>query len=559
MKELKRLFSLLRPWAGWILLGIFLSLITMLANVALMAVSGWFIAAMAVAGLAGTTINYFTPAAVIRAMAITRTVGRYAERLVTHEATLRLVAHLRRWFYDRLEPLAPAGLAGSRAGDLFSRIGADITVLENFYLRVVVPVAVALLALPIFLVFFGYFSPLLALVMAGLYGLVALLLPMAVLKWGKAASARKVTRSATLRAHLVEGQQGLRELLVYGRAHDHEAKSDAFSEALSVDQKRLASLQAISQGSIGLASNLAVWMVLILIIPLVGAGQFEGPILPMLCLFAMASFEAILPLPVAVEAYITTRTAAGRLFALADREPVTQSAEASPAAKMSSIAGPVDLAFEHVRFAYQSMEKPLFEDLSFALKAGNRLALVGPSGSGKSSIINMLMGFWPIESGSIRFGGTNITQLEAETLRSHVSVAPQQVHLFNTTIRANLLLANKDASDDTLMEALELVDLADFIKAQPEGLGTFVGEAGTALSGGQIRRLALARALLRPAPILILDEPGEGLDRTREEAVLDRILDHAARQDRPMSVILITHSSVGLERMDQIIRFDHRL
>ncbi|WP_319498397.1 hypothetical protein [uncultured Cohaesibacter sp.] len=221
MAEIRKLLGLMRPWTGWIILGVFLSLITALANVTLMAISGWFIAAMALAGLAGVTMNYFTPAAIIRAMAITRTVGRYAERLVTHEATLRLVAELRRWFYDRMEPLAPSGLQDLKSGDIFSRIGADITTLENFYLRVLVPSLVAVIAVPIFCVFAGYFSVALAVALIVLYVFGGILTPWLILHFGRQAAAAQVLQAAQMRSTLVEGQQALREMLVYGRDGDY--------------------------------------------------------------------------------------------------------------------------------------------------------------------------------------------------------------------------------------------------------------------------------------------------------------------------------------------------
>ena len=232
MAEFRKMLGLMRPWTGWIILGVFLSLITALANVILMSISGWFIAAMALAGLAGVSMNYFTPAAVIRAMAITRTVGRYAERLVTHEATLRLVAELRRWFYDRMEPLAPAGLQGLKSGDVFSRIGADITTLENFYLRVLVPSLVALIAVPSFCFFAGYFSAGLALSLIVLYFLGGILAPWLIHHFGRKAASDQVLESARMRSTLVEGQQALREMLVYGRDDDYFKTVEAQSSSL---------------------------------------------------------------------------------------------------------------------------------------------------------------------------------------------------------------------------------------------------------------------------------------------------------------------------------------
>ena len=552
MADIRLLLSLMRPWLGWILLGIFLSLITLIANVSLMATSGWFIASMALAGLTGVSINYFTPAAVIRAMAITRTVGRYAERLVTHEATLRLVAHLRRWFYDRLEPLAPAGLADTKSGDIFSRIGSDISVLENFYLRVLVPVAVALIAVPLFLVFLMFYSLWLGLVLGLIYLLVGLVLPLFLHRAGKTAARAQIREAATMRADLVEGQQALREMLVYGRDEAYHAAIMDQSESIARHQRALAKLQAASQSSINLAANLALLTILLTIIPQIQSGQLAGPILPMLCLFALASFEVILPLPLAVQSAIESQTAAARIFGLvkAHRKHIVASHdEPSSSHQQPDHDHPV-LEFLKAGLTYPDREIPAFQGLSFKIGKGERIALVGPSGSGKSSVINALSGFWPLSEGVILVDGTPHDCLSEEALRAHFAVAPQKPHIFNATIRGNLLIANPDATEQEILTVLDQVALRAFVESLPKGLDTALGEAGDSLSGGQVRRLAIARALLSPAPILLLDEPGEGLDAEMETSILETII----HQD-PRTLLLITHRQAGLQLMDQIYRF----
>nr|WP_321981458.1 thiol reductant ABC exporter subunit CydC [uncultured Cohaesibacter sp.] len=553
MAEFKKLLGLMRPWTGWIILGVFLSLITALANVILMSISGWFIAAMALAGLAGVTMNYFTPAAIIRAMAITRTVGRYAERLVTHEATLRLVAEMRRWFYDRMEPLAPAGLQGMKSGDVFSRIGADITTLENFYLRVLVPSLVALIAVPIFCFFAGYFSAGLALSLIVLYFLGGILTPWLIHHFGRKAASDQVLESAQMRSTLVEGQQALREMLVYGRDDDYRQTVEAQSSGLCASQLRLAKLQAASQSALTLAASLAMFAALWFIIPKVSDGSFEGPILPMLMLFAMASFEVIVPLPVAIRAFIETQVAAKRLFGLTDQEPKGISAWSEEAIDIKPTATP-SLELKAVSLAYEEGAPSAFDQLSLSVAPGERVAIVGPSGIGKSSIINALVGFWPLSGGEILIDGQPYSRFSAESLRAHFAVAPQKPHLFNTTLKGNLLVANPDASDTMLNRVLDQVQLSDYVAAQEEGLDSFVGEAGGTLSGGQIRRLSIARALLSPAPILVLDEPGEGLDPQMEREILNRILDDES--DR--TILLITHNSAALERMDKQLVLSER-
>lgn len=548
MTDILRLVRLMRPWAEWIFLGALASLATLLANVTLMAVSGWFIASMALAGLAGVSMNYFTPAAIIRAMAIARTVGRYVERLLTHEATLRLVAHMRRWFYDHLEPLAPAGLQSNTSGDLFSRIGSDISILEDFYLRTLVPGLVALVALPLFLLFASCYSLYLATGLALLYGLAGMLLPLLIHKRSKKASQELVLQQAAMRSDLVQGLQGMREMLVYGRQDDFINGVDLLSERLKQNQSHLVRFQASSQSTITLATNFAILLVLFAIIPQIQAGILSGPLLPMLAFFTMASFEVILPLPMAIQSLITTQMAATRLFELADssrHEVMTTDRVQCPKADH-----PSGLRLEHVTFRYPDQSLPAFSDLSFSLDPGKRLAITGPSGSGKSSLVNALAGFWPIEKGCILIHDIPHDLMTDEQLRAHFAVAAQKPHLFNSTLRGNLLLANEEASPAAIKEVCRITQLEDLITALPNGLDTYLGEAGQSLSGGQIRRLAIARALLSPAPILILDEPGEGLDPQMEQQILEDLFRYA--KDR--SIILITHGNAGLTHMDEIIK-----
>ncbi|WP_319498972.1 ATP-binding cassette domain-containing protein [uncultured Cohaesibacter sp.] len=286
----------------------------------------------------------------------------------------------------------------------------------------------------------------------------------------------------------------------------------------------------------------ALW----LIIPKVDDGTFDGPILPMLMLFAMASFEVIVPLPVAIRAFVETQVAAKRLFGLTDQTPRGASFWSENAISGKPATTPT-LVLDKASLVYEEGRKSAFDGLSLTVEPGERVAIVGPSGIGKSSIINALVGFWPLSGGQILIDGQPHSRYSAESLRAHFAVAPQKPHLFNSTLKGNLLVANPDASDAMLHKVLDQVQLSDFVASEPDGLETFVGEAGGTLSGGQIRRLSIARALLSPAPILVLDEPGEGLDPQMEREILNRILD----DETGRSILLITHNDAALERMDK--------
>jgi ATP-binding cassette subfamily C protein CydC len=545
MSDLLRLFRLFSPYLAWLLLGIALSFITLLANVALMALSGWFITAMAIAGAAGASMNYFTPAALIRAAAIVRFAGRYAERLVTHEATFRLLAELRVWFYRRLEPLAPAGLEAYRSGDLLSRIRADIDTLDNVYLRLLVPAAVALLAAPLFTGVLWCYDPGLALAEGILLLMAGVGVPWLVNRLGRAAARRKVAVAAQLRAALVTDMQGMGELLVYAAADSHAAHIQALSQDLAQRQQTLSGLRGLSQGTLGLCTNLAMWALVVLAVPLVSSRMLAPQQLAMLALFALASFEAVMPLPLAMQTLGESLAAARRIFSLADTQP----AVIEPAEPLA-IPETFTCRFQNVRFRYRPDGPEALHDVSLQLAPGRKLALLGASGCGKSTLAGLLLRFRDPTGGSILLDERPLWQYSGEALREHIAALSQQTHLFNTTIRDNLLLARPDADQAAIEEACETALIHDFIRAQPDGYDTITGETGVRLSGGQARRVAIARALLKNAPVLILDEPTEGVDPETARQIMANIV--ARVEDRQQSLLLITHRLQGLERMDEI-------
>jgi ATP-binding cassette, subfamily C, bacterial CydC len=544
MSPILRLLQILRPVRGWLILGGLIAFATLLANVILMAISGWFIAAMALAGVAGVSINYFTPAAVIRACAIVRTVGRYGERLVTHEATLRLLATLRVWFYERLEPLAPAVLETYRSGDLLSRLRADIDTLDHFYLRLLLPTLIAFASSLVFVIFLFFFSPALALIEAALLGLAGIALPLLLNRMAAPTGERINRLTSELRASLVNDLQGMGELLIDGADSRHAHHLDRLSHDLSQAQTRLNRLDSLSQGAIGLCAHLAMWLITISAIPMVRNGELPPVQLAMLALFTLASFEAIAPLPSAFQGLGETLAAARRIFSLVDSQPVVRE-PATPVLMSDDLT----LTLKAVHFTYPAADSPLLQGLDLTLPAGAKLALIGPSGSGKTTLLQLLLKFRTADSGEICLGGIPYASIAGESLREKMAVATQYNHLFNASIRDNLRLANPEAGQDAIEAACRQAMIHDFIAAQPEGYETSVGELGLRLSGGQVRRLAIARALLKDAPILILDEPTEGLDPHTEELMMRNILQWSAGR----SLLLVTHRVSCLEQMDQIL------
>lgn len=550
MRDLYRLILLFKPYRAWLALGILLSLITLLASVSLMAIAGWFITSMAIAGINAVSLNYFTPAALIRGAAIARTLGRYGERLVTHEATFRLLARLRTWFYEHIEPLAPAGLETYASGDILSRIRADIDTLDNLYLRIMVPVVVALLAAILFVAVLVTYSPALALTELGLLLVAGVIVPVIVNRLGYQAGRQTVECTARLRTKLVSDLQGMAELKIYGVAKAHNASLQSISRQLAAEQHTTARLNGFSEGALGFCTNLAMWSLIVIAIPLVNKHTLSAPDLTMLALFALASFEAVMALPQAFQSLGETLTAARRIFSLSDL-PATVSEPESP------FPVPQDLSVhvQNVSFHYPANKTDAttvnaLDGINLELPAGHKLAIIGTTGAGKSTLLQLLLRFREADSGHILLNDQPIERYHSEAIRQRLAVVTQQTHLFNTTLRDNLLLANPKAEQAEIEQACKAALIHDFITEQPQGYETMTGETGIRLSGGQARRLAVARALLKPAPVLILDEPTEGLDPRNAELLMKNLVDWV--NERRQSLLLITHRLQGLDKMDDI-------
>ncbi|TVQ97446.1 MAG: thiol reductant ABC exporter subunit CydC [Desulfovibrionales bacterium] len=584
MDVFRLLLSMARPKWPWLLLGLACSVITVLANMALLGLAAWFLASMALAGASGVLFNYFLPAGAIRSLAIVRSVGRYFERLVSHDATLRLLADLRVRFFERLVPLVPAGLGsedgqggmagggstmanpvsrhaiaqndqGGRGGmhsaDLFSRLRADIDLLDNFYLRFLLPAGTAICVAMVAFVFFSVFNPVLALGVAGLWLLAGAILPAYCLKRGASDGAQQVQTATRLRCLVVDGLRGMEELLVYDAGLRHREMIHRESAGLIRLQIRTARLESMAQGMVGLAAGLAMWLVLVLGIPLVAGGDWSPAILPMLAVLALVSFEALQPLPGAWRMWGQIRMAAGRILEITEARPMV----AEPGLPLELPSGG-DLVIRDLWFGYPGdstgRAEPTLRGLDLELPHGGRVGIVGPAGSGKTTLQQILLRFWGYQQGSIQLAGRELRSCSGDEIRARMAVVSQHVFLFNSSIAENLRLGNPEATPAQLREALKVARLETFVASLPQGLDTLVGQFGAKLSGGQARRLSVARALLKDAPILILDEPSEGLD-AQTEAQLWREL-------RPVmagrSVLLITHRPAGLEYMDRVYRLE---
>jgi ATP-binding cassette, subfamily C, bacterial CydC len=555
MRDLAFFLRLSARRLSWLAAGYGAMLAAALAGVALLSLSGWFVTATALAAASAVTIDVLRPSAGIRFLAVFRTAARYGERLLTHEATLRLLADLRSWLFARALPLDAAQLGRMSGGDMLSRITADIDALDNLYLRVAAPslVALAVMALAALLLWPVDFRIAL-LAVAGMV-LAGVAVPALSGRLGARIGRETVSLSADLRGRLVRDLQGLTELRVFGVTGRAAAAIDDSAEALARRQTAMGRLSGLSSAlSTGLSGMTHVGALAIGAGLVAGMGQFgqEGsalpaPVLAAVLLGLLAVFEAVAPLPLAYLHLGRTRAAARRLREITGLVPaVTDPAVPSPAP-----AG-CDLVLRGVSFRYGNDHPFVLREVELDLPAGRRVAIVGGSGSGKTTLARLLLRLWDPSGGEITMGGIDLRRIRQAELHARIGYLSQNDPLFNATIADNLRLGRPDATPEELWSVLEAVRLDAFVEELPDGLDTFVGEAGLLVSGGQARRLALARIMLKGAPILLLDEPTEGLDAATEAEVwqaLERFMEGR-------TVLLITHRDAGPGAMDEIRRLD---
>ena len=540
----RRLLRLMAPLTGWMMLATVLGVATIGSSIGLMTLSAYLIAR---AALHPSIADLSLAIVGVRFFGIARGLFRYGERYVAHQATFRLLAKLRTWFYAALEPLAPARLLQYRSGDLLARIVADVETLDNFYLRAIAPPAVAVLVGLLAAVLVGSFDPRLAVALLAFFLAAGAGVPLLARQLSRPVGRRMVQLRATLNATLIDGIQGLAELLAFGQAQRHLDRVRALRWEMTALQARMARIAGLHQALTGLLINLATLTLVAMAIPLVRSGQIDGVYLAVLALAVLSSFEAVLPLPAAFQYLDNSLEAARRLDEIVIASPaVTDPPPPWPAPDHC------DLQVDDLSFAYEPGERPALDGVSFSLPHGSQVAVVGLSGAGKTTLANLLLRFWDCQPGQIRLGGRDLRDYHQQEVRRLIAVVAQHTHLFNATIRDNLLLARPEAAQADLIRAAEHAQIHDWIASLPEGYDTWIGEQGLRLSAGQRQRLAIARALLQDAPILILDEPTASLDALAEREVL------AALQGLMpgRTSLLITHRLLGLEYADEILVLD---
>ncbi|QSH58145.1 cysteine/glutathione ABC transporter ATP-binding protein/permease CydC [Photobacterium damselae subsp. damselae] len=534
-----------KHWFG-LTLGMILGLATILAAISLLTLSGWFIAASAVAGLtiARETFNYMLPGAGVRGFSMARTAGRWGERVVSHNATFKLLADLRIFFFRKLTPLIPGRQTNLRDADLLNRLVADVDAMDHVYLRLVSPLIVGVLSLVAVTVFLSWFDLTIGLTLGAILLALMLLLPVIFYRLGKRNGEALTYSKANYRITLLDWIQGQAELLLFNAEERYRVQAESEQQSLLTAQRKMANLTGVANAILMAATGWTLVLITWIAADGVG-GNPPDPFVAMVAFATMASFELMMPVAGAFQYLGQTLTSARRLNEIIEAKPDTPF---DPNGYQAKAQG--NIAIENISYTYYGSEQPVLKQVNLSLKQGEKLAILGRTGCGKSTLLQLLTRNWDPQQGQISLDGIPLPQWQEGALRSAMTVVSQRVDVFNGSLRENLLLAKPQASDAECVLALEQVGLTTLLDGQ--GLDTWLGEGGRQISGGERRRLGIARALLHDAPILLMDEPTEGLDRRTEQQILELLLEHA----KDKTVIFITHRLIGLDEMDQICLMD---
>ncbi|MGC9402404.1 heme ABC transporter ATP-binding protein/permease CydC [Vibrio genomosp. F10 str. 9ZC157] len=530
-----------KHWFG-LSLGMVLAFATIFASIGLLTLSGWFLSAAAVAGLtvARETFNYMLPGAFVRGFAMSRTAGRWGERVVSHNATFKLLTDLRLFFFKKLAPLIPGKISAIRDADLLNRLVSDVDAMDHVYLRLISPVVVGIFGIAALTAFLSWFDLTLGLTLGSILILLLCTWPILFYKLGKQNGQELTQNKATLRIATLDWIEGYSELTLFGAEEKYRNAILSAQDKLIRNQFFNAHYAGLAQAALMLASGWTLVLVVWLSADGVG-GNPPDPFIALVAFATMASFELLMPIAGAFQHLGQTLTSARRLNEVTLSEPdVVFSSE------KQALSDAYSIQFQSISFQYPGSEQLVLNNINLDIASNERIAIVGQTGSGKSTLLQLLNRYWDPKQGRISIAGLPLTQWNESQLRSSVSVVSQRVDILNGTLRDNLLMANPSAHDDTLSNVLNQVQLDKLL--EDLGLDAWLGDGGRQLSGGEKRRIGIARAILHNAPILLLDEPTEGLDKQTEQQIMDLLESHFVDK----TVLFVTHRLVNLHKMDRV-------
>lgn len=535
-------------------LGIVLMISGLAASIGLLTVSGWFLAATAIAG-AGTLFNFFYPSASVRGLAIARTAARYVEKVVTHDATFNILAKLRVLVFSKIIPLSPAVLSRYRNSDLLNRLVADVDTLDSLYLRLIAPFISAVSVIIFITIGLSLFQISLALLIGCILLALLLFIPMIFYHLGKKFGQQLTQSRAAYRSQFIEFIQAQAELLLFDAESQAKEKLQQQEQQWQTYQSNESRLSGLSTAVVMLANGLLVVLTLWLSANMdFGTDTYRFAFIALFTMSALASFEILMPIGAAFLHIGQVISSAERVSEIIEQTPLVEFQgtldKIEYPAKSAVENSPVLIELNRIQFHYPNRQDIALKEFNLQIKAQHKVAVLGKTGSGKSTLLQLLVRNYNPNQGNILLAGKPIEHYSENCLRQHICFLTQRIHVFSDTLRNNLQLANPyPISDEKMKSVLSQVGLATLLE---QGLDQWLGDGGRPLSGGEQRRLGLARLLLNDAPILLLDEPTEGLDRETERQILDLIFEHSQNK----TLIMVTHRLTAIEQFDQIVVID---
>lgn len=532
-----------------LILGLVLMILGLGSSMGLLTVSGWFLAATAIAGL-GTLFNFFYPSASVRGLAIGRTVMRYFEKIVTHDATFRILSKLRVQVFEKIIPLSPGVLNRYRNSDLLNRLVSDVDTLDSLYLRLLAPFFTAAFVIIAMMIGLSFVNIPLALGL-GLFLLILLIIiPTVFYRLGQEFGERLIQARATYRTQFLEFIQAQAELLLFNAEDKLKEKMSATEKTWQEDQAKEAKLSGFSTALVLFLNGLLIsGMLWFASNADFGTDEYRTAYIALFTFAALAAFEIIMPLGAAFLHIGQVIAAAERVTEIIEQKPLVEFNGNEEFKTKVRLISAKDLSF-----SYTGQETLVLKNLTLDLEQGQKTAILGKTGSGKSSLLQLLVRNYDANQGELLLAEKPISAYSENTLRNQICFLTQRVHVFSDTLRQNLQFASVDEiSDEKMIEVLHQVGLSKLLEQEEKGLNLWLGDGGRPLSGGEQRRLGLARILLNNAPILLLDEPTEGLDRETERQILRLILQHAENK----TLIMVTHRLSSIEQFDKICVIDN--